>query len=687
MRDQGEKLLYPTVMICFAIYLCKLIFPAISTIYEPFRPFVVPYSLRFAGEPFATVFKVAMPVFLFLFVYLSRKSAGKETPEKIVSVCTFNFTGNREFGIYAAVCVLAVLACAMSNLFPISSLPYWKEDSGSFIARYINLHESLPSLTYYDPFWHAGYKAFDCLRSGVLGIYLMFYPLLLPDHIDSTYKFIVPVLILMFPFLMYAGASLFKLNRWQSLCVFLFSFVAIHPHSWFSPVKLMKYGVYPYFLTSVLFAVCLGLLYRVITDGKKWRYLLFFCITLVFALPHLTFVFMMAGPASWLIFLGIRRFLIPRLTGKTAVVSLITAAVSACLFLFAAAKFKPEIFAMGIELFTMSAETYKRLLLISKTGPYETLLQLWQWMSPRLVINAVVFLLGGYQIFLWIKENDERGSLFLFSAGWLIILGVLGSFFLRGSQPVRYLTPAALVLLVPFGHLWCRAGEKIKEVRSIGKRHFLRACMVFLFVNMAMMSTSAFSFVEPSPPRVTEIKDWIEANCTTRGRVFLELDANRGMGGMPGRLQQITGMHFMGEKVYDPDHHLKLMNLLDTVLNEEYFHAYNIQCLMLTDPRAKSYCEEQLGLYPVKQFGPVAVYQTNIESSFFIKGRGTINAGVNEINVELSGPVPDTVVIRFHYEKGIKTKNGITVFKVPNQYGKDFIGFEPDGRKEIRFQW
>lgn len=683
-----SEFLFWVIIFCTIICLIKVTLSFISCFISPL-PFYFPKSPKLFNQ--GSLKGVAECFLLGLFVVLLVMSFFKSSSVYLSNLATlsiFSFSDKKVFRLYLSILLVILLLAGFSNIILSNNLPSWTIDNGAFIPRYVNLHYTFPHLSYYDTYWQAGCKQLEIIITGILGIWVLFYLLLLPEYIDLTYKFIAPILILLMPFSVYFTARCFGLHKEQSLCAGVFSFAATS--NWFSPINCLIYGMYPYFLTSVLFPLFIGLVYKLWSEkrGRK-RNIIFAVLIALFALPHLTFLFMIVGLllfciAFWVkpITKSFQKF--ESLKKMKIIVSIIVCLSFMILGIFFTI---PGVCERGISLITSSVKTYIKLASLYDLNGSEVLLQMYSWIKPRVDIFSIVLFLGLFQTLIWIKLKDRRGIFLLFSISWLLILGWLGSFFLRGTEPIRFLTPVSLLLLIPFCQSWNALLTSFKAWRLGWKKSILFACIVFLFFYAILLTTGIFSFIEQSPPRVKDIQKWLTENVGSDGRVYLELDGHKGIGGMPGRLCQITGLHFMGERYSNRDRRELFINNFPIILSNKYFQIYNIQHLLLTTEEIQKYVEEVLGLHPIRKFGPVKAYQTGIHSTFFAKGKGTLQVKLNEISIDLQPNPPETVIIRFHFVEGFKVTEGVTVFGVDNECDKQFIAIRPNGKTNIKLRW
>ena len=681
-NEQKSNIFALGILFCALIYFVKAILSFVSRfiVTLPFSTIPIMFN-QGCFKGFAECFLFFLFIILIIFSFSNRLSVFLL---KLASFFVFSFTKRETLKIYWSFLFLILIAAFFSNI-SLSNQPFWNEDNGNFIARYVNLHYYFPSLYYYDPFWQAGVKAGDFV-SGVYNIWLLFYPLLLPEYIDITYKFIAPLLLIFLPIAIYISAKLFGLNRHEATCAAVLSFAAAS--NWFSPLRCLRAGMYPYFLTSALLPVFFGLVYNLLKKKEKRINLFLVGLVTFFALPHLTFIFMIGGLFFFYIFLEVRnKYKFFQKFNKIKRKKIVISSILLLFFIvFLLSFYMPEILKQAIRLVTKSFFTYEKIFHLTELNSKEIVLQIINWISSRAVIFSVLLFLGCYQILKWIKINDQRGIFIFFCSAWLLFLGIFGSFCLRGSQPVRFLTPAALFLLIPFSKAWCSLGNLLSLNALSRNKRLISISIIFLSLYAIVISTGIFFFSKPSRQNMTALQKWLIQNCSSECRVFID-SAARGLGSTVGRLQQLTGIHFMGEQGFDPDYQSKFKNRLHVELSKEYFRTYNIRFLLLTTREAQKYAEEVLSLRPIRQFGLMKAYQTNIESSFFEKGEGFVSTKINQIHVKLKSNSFETVIIRFHYIEGLKATEGVTILGVDNGFNKKFICIKPNGKTNIKISY
>jgi hypothetical protein len=665
------------VVICaVSLWASAVILPVIGLEFQG-----LPTVINKTTGPFLFKWFITVIFFGLIFMTVLRRGPSLAIP-KCGAICTFS---ELSLGTYTLALTAFALCISLSNIVS-KDLPYWREDNGAFIARYVNMYHVLPALSYYDPFWQAGEKTTDFLTSGTLGIGVLFYPFLRPEHIDVTYRYIAPILLLALPTASYFSARLFNLSPVQALCAAFFSFVACPEPGWFLPVVLLRAGMYPYFLTSVLFPVFVALMYRGLFASHKIRYLMLAVVVGLFASAHLTFMFMICGLMTFVLLAWARAIRVSKNIGKkTKLIGVFAVFFSIGMFLIAVTP--SEILRQGGHLFQSSIETYRKVGDILAVRPSEIAKQVTEWITPRMTIHLVVLVLGLYQALQWNRIGDRRGSFLLFNFGWLLLLGWFGSFFVAGTQPVRFLTPAGLLLLIPFSYAWTSLTDTIKNFGYGRKDRAVVCSIVFISVHALIFLIPWFYFAKASPSNAVLVSKWVATHCNTEERVFLDLAGHKGLGGQAGRLQQLTGVHFMGEKAFDPERKKHLLEKMAKLFGKEYFNTYAIRYLFLTTSEAQNFAEEVLGLVPTEKLGPIRIYDTQIEPSFFEKGNGQLDLKINEIKLTFSERPPEEVVLRFHYFEGYEATAGVDVFPAKNQFGEEFIGIRTNNNNRVTLRW
>jgi hypothetical protein len=190
-------------------------------------------------------------------------------------------------------------------------------------------------------------------------------------------------------------------------------------------------------------------------------------------------------------------------------------------------------------------------------------------------------------------------------------------------------------------------------------------------------------------PELNAIVEWIKQETPAAGRVLFEESGDEtgfvydGMY-LSAFIPHWTGRELIGGPInlYNDRHHFaefhsgKLLKKDIQTLSDEairnYFRLYNIGAVVAFDPASIERLRAVPGLITTDQrIGPVHMMKVNQPLTWFVKGEGKTNAGLNRIAA--SNVRGDEIILKYHWVEGLRSTPELKI--VPVQIGDDPIPF------------
>lgn len=158
----------------------------------------------------------------------------------------------------------------------------FSDDHTAVFYRLSQLLENFPHIPFYNPLWNGGMDARDFFATGILNFYFLFYPALKIFGLDSSYAYLVGIVVFLFlPLFTYWASRLHGLSyRESGISVALSLASSLLWYRW-----CLKYGAMGFVVSSALLPVNLALVTRLLKNQslKKWEWIsLLLCLTMMF---------------------------------------------------------------------------------------------------------------------------------------------------------------------------------------------------------------------------------------------------------------------------------------------------------------------------------------------------------------------------------------------------------------------
>jgi hypothetical protein len=514
---------------------------------------------------------------------------------------------------------------------------------------------------------------------------------------------------LLAPWVLFAAARLFRLDRWASLTAAVLSMALWHfdafPH-WCWWIGMIAWGIVGY-----LAVLPVGLLYRYLDDGKLWRAI---AAALVMAAAHLIhpYVFIaIAVPMIALYLRSFRRIPLGRHLGVWGI-ALFTLAANA-FWVIEALRYWHYILDSGYcfqgSLFYVVTD------LLGLIGPDPLVSGV---LSNRTLFRLICLASAVFALVRWRRERDDR----LLPLASALIVGFaityLGGYvwITKQIQPYRFILPTIFFLVIPAAWFLTRAVRSIEWRRLPGPALAVFGLVIFVAVPAlardvlyyfprALPSLIPLHEVMPSladkidrfvpgtgfhkqmelrhTPHYQDFNDvsgWLRKNDDGQGRVLIEWYVLGEHLAWRTDTQILGGFHERNlvHTAADLFRRDEDGNLPEHLLRR-YFEDYAVKWVILTWSRPELEKHTDL-LEPLGGFPPYdeqglpfhRIYKVKLPVSFFAENDGLVDASLNRI--EVTGTDPDhDVVLRFHWLETLVCREGCEIVREPVSH--DPVGF------------
>lgn len=506
---------------------------------------------------------------------------------------------------------------------------------------------------------------------------------------------------LLVPWVMFASAILFRLDRWAALTaavlgLLLWNFDAF-PH-WLWWIGMIAWGIAGY-----LAVLPVALLYRFLGDGKAWRAAV---AALVMGAGHLIHPYIFVAVLVPMLALYLRAW--RRITWRRHLgvwgIAAFTLAVNAFWIVEALGHWH---YILDSGYCFQGSPFYIVTDLLGLIGPDPLVSGV---LSNRTLFRLICLAGAVLALFLWRRERDDR--LLPFAAALAATFGVtyLGNYLwlTKQVQPYRFVMPLMYFLVVPAAWFLARA------VRAVRWRELPRLALALLGLALLLLipavARDVLYYFPRALPSLLPLHEVMPA-ATERmggavpGRGFhkqMELrheahyqDFNDVAGWLAehddGQGRVLVEWYVLGEhlawrtktQILGGFHERNLMHTAADLFRRErwgdlpaeelrqYFVDYAVKWVILTWPRPKLEQHTEL-LEPLGGFPPYdedgvpfhRIYRTRVPVSFFAENDGTVDASLNRIGVSGTDPGKD-VVLRFHWLETLACEPGCRVEREP----------------------
>lgn len=306
----------------------------------------------------------------------------------------------------------------------------------------------------------------------------------------------------------------------------------------------------------------------------------------------------------------------------------------------------------------------------------------------------MLLILGWMGVFKLLRDGRREVGIMLATAlGTLFLVAYFGSLipFLKSWQPLRFKVSYDLFLVLTSSYLIAvRTASRISRSSSIFILFLLICGGIAFAINLVQTeSKNRMRLRTETLPEVGAITDWIRDEAPVGGRVLFEESGDEtgfvydGMY-LSSFLPYWTGRQLIGGPInlYNDRHHFAefhsgilfkrdVVTFTDDELRS-YFLAYNIGAIVAFHPRSIQRLLSVPGLVSLdRRIGGIHLMKVDQPLNWFLKGKGSIEAGFNRIRV--SNVAGGDILLKYHWTKGLVSDPPVTI--LPEKILDDPIPF------------
>lgn len=552
----------------------------------------------------------------------------------------------------------------------------------------------------YDPYLLAGFPRCALANADNKAwelVVLAFGPFVGPGR---AFKLYIIAFLWLFPCLIYAASRNFEFSRGQSLGCAVLSFFLFYLSL---PKDFVLWGMASYIVSCFCAIYVLSLFYRLMIAGFSWG---IYCLTVACAsllfLNHILAPAHIVLPVAVLFVLFARKLPLKRTMAIAAVPCIVAAAN--LFWLVPVFDFLQDK--------TVIPEHYEFTLQITDLlEPLHVFGNQRRGLSHSVpvlnntFIEVLLLLLGCVGCVQWLKTGRPRLAA-AFGAGILCMFLVTfygsRSAFLAQFQPQRFANAMNALLLVPAG---AGLAACIKMVRT---RSRFESMTLFALLFVVLYQPVLRPFVTIArhdfyrltcrvPPPVDELLGFLEAHTTREGRILLEDSESINKHGqyepeayygthLPGLFPEMLRREYLcGPRPMYPVKHSFASFTRGTLFErpvwdysaeelQRAFDLFNVRWIVCWFEQSRRFFDAMPSyVRPLGVVGKFAVYEVLREPSFFIKGRGTVRADYNRLELDDVRSEDNEIIIAYHWMKYLVSDCGAQIERV--MVGSDPIGF------------
>ena len=297
-------------------------------------------------------------------------------------------------------------------------------------------------------------------------------------------------------------------------------------------------------------------------------------------------------------------------------------------------------------------------------------------------LRWLLLILGGMGIFRLTRDGRrDLGVMLSVAVGTLFLVTYFGSFIpsLRGWQPLRFKVPFDLYLVLAASFListW-KSSQPYGLSRIAVPIVLICGGMAFFINLFATEAQNSMTLRTEISPEIREVVDWIRDEAPEDGRVLFEESGDEtgfvydGMY-LSSFIPYWTRRQLIGGPInlYNDRHHFAefhsgilfkrdIATFTDNELRS-YFLTYNIGSVVAFHPRSIQRLLSVPGLVsPDRRIGAIHLMKVNQPLTWFLKGKGDIQAGFNRIR--LSNIAGDELLLKYHWTEGLVSDPPVSI--------------------------
>ena len=315
------------------------------------------------------------------------------------------------------------------------------------------------------------------------------------------------------------------------------------------------------------------------------------------------------------------------------------------------------------------------------------------------LIDIGLMLFGIAGLVRWWRDGQRiRSAAFGYILVFLFLFAYYGSFieFTRSLTPLRFTIMMNIYLVVPASaalyslYRWGYTRFAILKILApvcaiIALSLFMVRPYTHLFLK------NEFRLLTHVPQAMQQLISYMKNSTTNEARILLEnsdFESNHQYGGghFPYLFPHLTGREFIGnDYAFNPTWDCMISYFTGVLFQQpiekvppeqlkSLCDLYNIGWVICWSAESKAFFNRFPDYYtPDGAIAQFSLYRLNRKFSFFIKGGGSVKAGINRIELENLAPENGEIIIAYHWMKYFKTDPPVAMERV--FYMDDPVGF------------
>jgi len=590
----------------------------------------------------------------------------------------FLFSARRRHWILAGLLILIQVAAFMMLLRSTQGLPLYNDDHPSFMFRLWVFGRTFPRLISYNPFWNAGQIDLTGLSTGTTAPGILFLPIWKYCSVSQFYPYAICVMYLVLvPCLAIISLRIMKCS-WVSAWVAGLLALVI---SRYSMLWLLHYGTIGANFTSAFVMPLSACIYRVVMLNRMEK-----ATGLAIVLSA---VFLLMWPPGAVMMLPILfAFLVNfRKWSKEKTVFLgICALVAFILFLYPL-------------LIILRATDVLSHQWVGSGGPASSLYQLvfsgWQHLRAHCrQVHPLLLFMGIGGLFV-VPDRTVRKWFIPVVAGFALLTG-WGREWIHDLQLSRMAIPLFYVSILPAAILIAGIFST-KHPRIAVLRSAAFALLLMTGLNTALLYANAGEgSYDVISPAIRKLTSWVRQNTVEGKRVMLAgVTGHYYEGGHVPFLPVLFGREMIA---YDFSHDASKDIRYGSPPSDPpsassemdaYFDSFSVQHVITMHDAWKRFFRSDPERF--REVGAVhgdftfTIFEVRHPASIFLKGRGTVQANMNELDVTLENPTEEAV-IKYNWVAGLSAPNA-EIFPFETGLGVRLVGIRPHGERHVRIRF
>jgi hypothetical protein len=558
--------------------------------------------------------------------------------------------------------------------------PVYTDDYSMHFAQCLSTKRFLSSFGKcwgYDPFFLAGFPRGALVNADNKAWELFFFALS-PLSEGFAFKAYLILFFLLYPFFLYVAARNFNLSRGVSVIASLLAMLFFHLSI---ALDFVAWGMLSFVFVCFLSIYLFSLIYKLFENFTWKRYAFLLVLASLTLMMHILTPAILFAPLCILYICNMKKLSFSQHL-SLAFMAVVILLVNSYWLIPVIQFFQDK---------TVRPENYNFTLQIDNPlEPINVYLKQKHSILYRKVpqlnntfMDALLLVLGvGGFYYMWKTRTIKLMLSLAGGALFLFVIAYYGSHtdFFPQLQPQRFTIPLNIFLIVPASMCLFLVFQTLFKGRGKPTICFIAPLIFVLLVGpvakplKTLYSYDLYRLNCTFPQPLKDLLAWLEKNTGREGRILIEdseFDTEHQYYGahFPALFPEWVKREFLcGPRPMYPIKHsyasftsgvLFERTISDYSLEElkEMFDLYNVQWVVIWSPESGDVFSRYPGyLVPLHKIDSFTIFQVKRTPSFFLKGRGTVKADYNRIELGEISPEGSEIIISYHWMQGLATE-------------------------------